>query len=99
MPVPGLTFARATHQSLYGTIASDWRIDGGRFVWKITVAARFDRHGLPAVARARCKGPEGLKPLGKPSDATVFELPAGSYTLVAPATSAQPPAKPTVACY
>jgi alpha-L-rhamnosidase len=103
VPVPGLTYAKATHESLYGTIASDWRIDAGRFVWKITVPP-----GSTATAYVPGEGPvqgaAGLKSLGKQFGATVFQLPAGSYTLSTPYQAGQAapsakPARPTVACY
>ena len=38
-PRPGgtLTFARATYQSPYGTIESEWHRDAGSFAWRIVV--------------------------------------------------------------
>jgi alpha-L-rhamnosidase len=107
VPVPGLTFARATHESLYGTIASDWRIASGRFVWKLTVPPNTTAT-LYVPSAGPVQGVEGLKPLGQRDGATVFAAPAGSYTLIAPAgpvpaaTQASQPAaseRATVACY
>lgn len=36
-PVGDLTFTRASHRSLYGPIASDWKIDNNAFLWTIAV--------------------------------------------------------------
>jgi alpha-L-rhamnosidase len=36
-PVAGLNHVRATHNSLYGTIVSDWTRDGDMFTWSVTV--------------------------------------------------------------
>jgi alpha-L-rhamnosidase len=36
-PVGDLTFVKASHRSLYGTIVSDWRIDGRSFQWHVSV--------------------------------------------------------------
>jgi alpha-L-rhamnosidase len=36
-PVGDLTFVRASHRSMYGPIASDWKIDNGAFVWNVVV--------------------------------------------------------------
>src|SRR5207249_8118970 len=36
-PGGGLTFASATHQSLYGEVATSWQIDGERFHLTVTV--------------------------------------------------------------
>lgn len=38
-PVGDLRWVKATHHSLYGLIASEWRIADGVFRWKITVPA------------------------------------------------------------
>ena len=35
----GLTYARAEYNSAHGRIVSDWRIDGGEFVWKFVIPA------------------------------------------------------------
>ena len=36
-PVGDLTFVRAAHRSLYGPIESDWKIEGGAFLWNVAV--------------------------------------------------------------
>jgi alpha-L-rhamnosidase len=37
VPVEGLDHVRATHESLYGTIASAWKRTGNTFSWNVTV--------------------------------------------------------------
>ena len=36
-PVGDLTFVKASHRSPYGMIRSEWRLDGTKFTWQITV--------------------------------------------------------------
>jgi alpha-L-rhamnosidase len=38
-PGGGLSFARAAYESVYGRVATEWRIDGGRFTLNVTVPA------------------------------------------------------------
>lgn len=38
-PVGDLTHVKATHRSPYGEIASEWRKDGGKFIWEIEIPA------------------------------------------------------------
>jgi alpha-L-rhamnosidase len=37
-PGGGLTYAKATFESMYGMIVSDWKIEKGEFVYEIEVA-------------------------------------------------------------
>lgn len=36
-PVDGLEWVKATHESMYGTIVSEWRVDNGKFELKVSV--------------------------------------------------------------
>lgn len=36
-PIEGIEWVKAHHDSPHGRIASDWRIEGNRFVWNVTV--------------------------------------------------------------
>ncbi|MEY4387315.1 MAG: hypothetical protein RLY20_2598 [Verrucomicrobiota bacterium] len=38
-PVGDLTHVKATHNSPYGEIESEWRKDGGKFIWEIEIPA------------------------------------------------------------
>ena len=56
-PVSGLAFAKATHLSPYGLIASEWKRDGEVFRWAITVPANTTASVcMPRKKRARCNG-------------------------------------------
>lgn len=37
VPVGDLTACRASYKSLHGTIVSDWKIEGGQFIWTVQV--------------------------------------------------------------
>jgi alpha-L-rhamnosidase len=39
MPGGGLTYARATHQSMYGTIVSGWKLDGEQLTLEVEIPA------------------------------------------------------------
>ena len=41
-PGPGLTHARASLDSMYGSIVSDWRIENGRFEWDVVIPPNTD---------------------------------------------------------
>lgn len=52
MPVADLTFARAAYKSPYGTIKSEWKIDGSDFVFDVTVPVNCTATVLvPAISR------------------------------------------------
>jgi alpha-L-rhamnosidase len=38
-PIKGLDFAKATYESVYGTISSNWKKSDGRFEWSFTIPA------------------------------------------------------------
>jgi alpha-L-rhamnosidase len=86
-PVGGLAWVRATHQSLYGPIRSDWKVAEGKFTWQVTVPpnttatafvparnqASVTEAGRPAWSRT------GIRFLRMTGDAAVCELGSGSY--------------------
>ena len=75
-PVDGLDFVKATHNSPYGLIASEWHREGDKFDWRIEIPANTTATvTVPA-------GKEGkvLKD-GVPAAATL-ELGSGKYHLV-----------------
>ncbi len=89
-PVGDLTFVKASHRCLYGTIVSDWKIDGGSFHWHITVppnttAAVYvpameggivTESGHPAAAAP------GVTFLRMDGPAAVYEIGSGTYSFV-----------------
>lgn len=83
-----LTSARATHESPYGTIVSDWKIKDGEFTWHIEVPANTSatisiptsdaktiiESGKPAASA------DGAKLLRLEGDRAVFEVGSGVYS-------------------
>jgi alpha-L-rhamnosidase len=91
-PRPGgdLTYARATYDSIYGRIASHWRVEDGVLDWRITVppnttatvyapaapGARVSEGGVPAGQA------QGVREIGREDEAAVYEVESGSYHFV-----------------
>ena len=89
-PVGDLTFVKASHQSPYGEIVSDWKRDGDRFAWNVVVpvnttatiyvpagdAASVNESGQPAAQRP------GVKYLRMESGTAVYEIGSGTYHFV-----------------
>jgi alpha-L-rhamnosidase len=86
-PVGDLTFVKASYDSSYGRIASDWKIAGGHFIWNITVPAN-----TTATIYVPAKDPASVTESGKPAGvahgvkyvrteagAAVYEVGSGSY--------------------
>jgi alpha-L-rhamnosidase len=78
-PGPGLTHARARHDSLYGPIATDWRQDGKTFHLKLSVPANST-----ATVTLPYPGPatEGGLPLASAPGVRVIGPAAGGGTTV-----------------
>jgi alpha-L-rhamnosidase len=86
--VGDLTSAKARHKSMYGWIASDWKIEDGDFEWKIEVPANTTatvyvptqnaqsvrESGKPAASAA------GVKFLLMEGSLAVFEIGSGRYS-------------------
>jgi alpha-L-rhamnosidase len=89
-PVGDLKFVRATHRSPYGLIVSDWRLDEGKFRWRIEVPPNttatvyvpkmpqrnVTESGQP-LEQAR-----GARLLRGADDRIVVQLGSGQYNLV-----------------
>ena len=86
--VDGLSYAHASHESQYGLIKSDWKIEGEHFIWSVVVppnteatlsfpteqAASVIEGGKP-VAEA-----DGVKALGVEGGKARYRVGSGSYT-------------------
>jgi alpha-L-rhamnosidase len=84
-PVKGLTFARASHESMYGRIASHWRRENGRFLLDVTIPPNTTATvHVPAENAAAVKKPEGARLLKFENGQAVFEVPSGTYSFAAP---------------
>jgi len=91
-PVGDLTFAKASFDSMYGMIRSDWRIDGGKFIWNVCVPpnttatvylpttneASVMESGKPAA-----KG-RGMNFLKMENGVAVYEVGSGCYQFTSP---------------
>jgi alpha-L-rhamnosidase len=84
-PAGDLTFVKASHQSLYGKIATSWKKDGGAFTLTVSIPPNttatvwmpakdaVTESGRP-VARAH-----GVKFLRTEGDSALFEIESGNY--------------------
>jgi len=91
-PAGDLTFVKASHESMYGAIASSWKKAGGTFTLDVTVppnttatvwlpakeGAAITESGRPAGGAA------GVKFVRQEGGAAVFEVESGTYSFAAP---------------
>ncbi len=91
-PPTGLAPAKASHESLYGPIVSEWKIEDDTFHWKITVPPNttatayvpttagedISEGGRPAHSRM------GVRKTGDEDGVAVFQLEAGAYEFRSP---------------
>lgn len=86
-PGGGLTFAKASYDSIYGKIVSDWNVNGSAFQWHITVPAN-----TTATVYVPAKNPvaveegntlasqaEGVHFLRMENGCALFEVGSGDY--------------------
>jgi alpha-L-rhamnosidase len=89
-PVSGLSFVKASHRSMYGTIATHWSREAGRLRLDVTIPANttatvyvpakdssVTESGRPAA------GARGVKFLRMERGAAVYEVGSGSYSFSA----------------
>ena len=80
-PVPALTFARATHQSPYGTISSGWKREGGKLALTVTIPPNTSATiYVPGKAVTEAGG---LKVAREEAGGAVFEAGSGTYRFTA----------------
>ena len=83
-----LTSAKATHESPYGTIVSDWKLKDGIFTWHIEIPANTTATVYVPTSDAKAitesgkpaESADGIKFLRTESDRAVFELGSGRYS-------------------
>ena len=88
----GLSFAKANHDSPYGRIESDWRVENGRFIWKIRVPVNTTATvTVPAKdssdvkeGNAPANTAKGVQLTGATAEGVVYEVGAGTYEFSAP---------------
>jgi len=89
-PVGDLTFVKASHNSPYGKIMSDWQRDGDRFTWSVTLPVNTTATVyVPAKDAASVKESDrpagettGIKYRRMEGGAAVYEIGSGSYRFV-----------------
>ncbi|MGN6556035.1 MAG: family 78 glycoside hydrolase catalytic domain [Verrucomicrobiota bacterium] len=82
-----LAWAKAEHDSPYGPIQSDWRVDSGKFIWQIaipvnttaTVCVPVKDGGLVTEGGKPVAGRPGVKFLRFENGRAVFEIGSGDY--------------------
>ncbi len=86
-PVGGLSYVKASYNSSYGKIVSDWRIAGGRFIWNLIVPPNAtatvyvpakDQAAISESAKPASES-HGVKYLRTEAGAAVYEIGSGSY--------------------
>ena len=87
VPVGDLTWAKASHQSPYGKILSDWKTSGNAFHWSVSIPANTTATMyVPAKDAASVKESgnplekaKGVKLLRMEGDRAVLAVESGSY--------------------
>jgi alpha-L-rhamnosidase len=95
-PVEGLTYAKATHKSPYGKVASSWHKEGNRLKWQIRIPAN-----TTATVYVPAKSADAVREGGQPASAApgikfvrmdggtaVYEIGSGSYSFTSEMPSA-----------
>ena len=89
-PVGDLTFVKASHKSPYGEVVSDWKRDGDRFTWSVTVPVNTtatvyvpakDAASVSESDRPAGETP-GIKYLRMEGGTAVYQIGSGSYHFV-----------------
>jgi len=100
-PGGGLTYAKGTCESIYGTIVSSWQLEGESLILDVTIppnttatvrvpsaqGAQVTEGGVPAAEAP------GVEARGWESGAAVYHIGAGSYRFTTPQAFAGSPAK------
>jgi alpha-L-rhamnosidase len=82
MPVGDLKFVKATHNSPYGLIASEWHRDGNKFDWQIEIPANATATVyVPATNLENLKA-KGVKAARFENGRAIFELGSGKYHFI-----------------
>jgi len=92
-PGPGLTEVTASYDSIRGPIGSHWKLDGGQFIWDITIPANTTATAwVPAqsadVVRESghpISAASGIVPIRTEDGCAVYALPSGTYHFTAAA--------------
>lgn len=88
--IPGLSFATASHKSMYGVVASSWKIENGKYMWNLTVpvntsaivyvpAANENSVTESGTSASKAQGVEFIK---MESGRAVYRVSSGTYSFV-----------------
>ncbi|WP_175549932.1 family 78 glycoside hydrolase catalytic domain [Mariniphaga anaerophila] len=91
--VEGLNSAKGTYKSMYGTIVSDWKINGDKFSWNFSVPVNTTaRVYIPAASKraitesgVRATKAAGMKFVRMTTEGALFEVGSGDYHIEATA--------------
>jgi len=82
IPVGDLTYVKATHESPYGLIASEWRHDEGTFDWRIQVPVNTTATVYVPATSPQYVQAGNMKPVRFEDGFAVFEVGSGKYHFV-----------------
>ena len=82
IPVGDLKFVKASHQSPYGLIGSEWHRDGKKFDWQIEIPANATATVYVPATNAKAVTAEGPKSSKFQNGRAIFELGSGKYRFV-----------------
>jgi alpha-L-rhamnosidase len=78
-PLAGLSFVKATHESPYGLISSEWHLNGKTLDWRIEVPANTTATVyVPATSPGAVKSP-GAQAVKYEGGYAIYELGSGKY--------------------
>lgn len=81
-PVAGLSYAKATHESPYGLISSEWHQSGNQFDWQIEIPVNTTATvEVPARSQQNVQAGDE-KPVRFENGRAIFELGSGKYHFV-----------------
>jgi alpha-L-rhamnosidase len=80
--VGDLKFVKATHNSPYGLISSEWHRDGNRFDWQIEVPANTTATVYVPAAKIEAVKADGMNPVRFEDGRAAFEIGSGKHHFV-----------------
>ncbi len=78
-PVAGVNFVKATHNSPYGMISSEWHQDGGKFDWRIEIPANTTATAYVPAGSGKEMNITGIKTMRQENGRAIVELGSGKY--------------------
>lgn len=81
-PTGDLTFVKATHNSPYGLISSEWHRDGKKFDWNIEIPANTTATVYVPATNLSSVTAKNLRPFRFEKGHALFELGSGKYHFI-----------------